>query len=128
MDHYRELGVAHCVFLDNGSTDDTVDRLCAYPCVTVLQTDAPYEKFENTMKRYLADRFSQGRWNLCADIDELFDYPFSGTLPLAAFLGYLNQRGFTAVVAQLLDLFSDLPLVDIESARDRLKENAPTTT
>ena len=33
---------AHCVFLDTGSTDDTVDRLCSYPDVTVLQTDAPY--------------------------------------------------------------------------------------
>ena len=55
MEHYRALGVGHCVFLDNGSTDDTVDRLCAYGDVTVLQTDAPYEKFENTMKRYLAD-------------------------------------------------------------------------
>ena len=123
MDHYRALGVRHCVFLDNGSTDDTVERLCAYAGVTVLQTDAPYGKFENTMKRYLAERFSAGRWNLCADIDELFDYPFSGELPLAGLLRYLHQRRFTAVVAQMLDMFSDLPLADVESAPDdRLKE------
>ena len=75
MEHYRTLGVANYVFLDNGSTDDTVGMLCAYPSVTVLRTDAPYSKYENTMKRYLAERFSRGRWNLCADIDELFDYP-----------------------------------------------------
>ena len=58
MNHYRELGVAHCVFLDNGSTDATVEMLCAYPGVTVLQTAVPYGKYENTMKRYLAERFS----------------------------------------------------------------------
>ena len=36
---------------------------------------AVFQVDENTMKRYLAERFSRGRWNLCADIDELFDYP-----------------------------------------------------
>jgi hypothetical protein len=118
MEHYQALGVRHCVFLDNRSTDDTVDRLCAYSGVTVLQTDAPYEKFENTMKRYLAERFSPDRWNLCADIDELFGYPFARELPISGFLGYLHQRRFTAVVAQMLDMFSELPLGDIESSPD----------
>jgi hypothetical protein len=75
------------------------------------------------MKRYLAERFSRGRWNLCADIDELFDYPCSTELPLAGFLAYLNAHAFTAVVAQMLDLFSDVPLAAVTSAPgDRLKE------
>jgi Glycosyl transferase family 2 len=118
LEHYRALGVRHCVFLDNCSTDDTVDRLCAHAGVTVLQTDAPYEKFENTMKRYLAERFSAHRWNLCADIDELFDYPLACELPLEGFLQYLNERRFTAVVAQMLDMFSELPLGEHESSPD----------
>lgn len=123
MEHYLALGVRHCVFLDNGSTDATVDMLREYPRVTVLKTDAPYDRFENTMKRYLAERFSNGRWNLCADIDELFDYPFSDRLPLTGFLQYLNARRFSAVVAQLLDMFSPLPLTDLKSTvDDRLKE------
>jgi hypothetical protein len=126
MEHYRNLGVAHCVFLDNGSTDGTVDMLCAHPRVTVLRTDVPYQKYENTMKRYLAERFSAGRWNLCADIDELFEYPCSAEMPLAGLLGYLNARGFTAVVAQMLDMFSELPLAAVTSfPDDRLKEKYP---
>ena len=122
MEHYRRLGVAHAVFLDNGSTDGTADGLRTYADVTVLQTDAPYQKYENTMKRYLTDRFSAGRWSLCADIDELFDYPFSDRLPLRGFLQYLNTRHFTAVLTQMLDMFSDVPLTQVESAPDRLKE------
>jgi len=123
MEHYLALGVAHCVFLDNGSNDGTVDMLREYPRVTVLQTDAPYGRFENTMKRYLAERLSGGRWNLCADIDELFDYPFSDRLSLSGFLQYLNARGFSAVVAQMLDMFSPVPLADVTSTiDDRLKE------
>jgi hypothetical protein len=127
MEHYRTLGVAHYVFLDNGSTDDTVERLCKYARVTVLRTDASYAKYENTMKRYLAERFSRGRWHLVADIDELFDYPCSATLPLAGFLRYLNGRGFTAVVTQLLDMFSEAPLTAPSNGGDQphLKDQYP---
>jgi hypothetical protein len=123
LDHYRAMGVKHFVFLDNGSTDHTLEMLCAQERVTVLQTDAPYNKYENTMKRYLAERFSSRRWNLCADIDELFDYPFSESLTLRDFLRYLNENSYTAVVAQMLDMFSDIPLAELESkADDMLKE------
>src|SRR5581483_8612438 len=64
VDHYRRLGVKHLVFLDNGSTDDTVATLSKYPGTTVLTTSAPYATFENAMKTYLVERFSRGRWNL----------------------------------------------------------------
>lgn len=110
VDHYRRLGAKHLVFLDNGSTDDTVARLSKYDGITVLATSAPYATFENAMKTHLAERFSRGRWNLSVDIDELFDYPFSPVLSLRAFLRYLNARGFTAVVTQMLDMFPDGPL------------------
>ncbi len=116
--HYRALGVRHIVFLDNGSTDGTADLLRGYDGVTVLQTDAPYERYENTMKRYLAERFSRDRWNLIADIDELFDFPYSDRLSLRAFLRYLNHHEYTAVVAQMLDLFADRPLSAAAAERD----------
>ena len=96
--------------------------LCAQDDVIVLQTDVPYQKYENTMKRYLAERFSTGRWNLCADIDELFDYPFSERLSLDDFLGYLNANKYTAVVAQMLDMFSDVALNELESKADDILE------
>ena len=126
LNHYRSMGAKHFVFLDNGSTDQTHEMLCAEDGVTVLRTDAPYNKYENTMKRYLAETFSPNRWNLCADIDELFDYPFSQSLTLADFLGYLNSNHYTAVVAQMLDMFSDVPLDEIESSpNDDLKTKYP---
>jgi len=62
------------------------------------------------MKDYLVRRFSTGHWNLFADIDELFDYPFSDVMGLRDFLGYLAEKGYTAVVAQMLDLVADAPL------------------
>ena len=53
-----------------------------------------------------------------ADIDEFFDYPFSDSVGLREFLGYLNQHRYTAVVTQLLDMFSDQPLAHLTSKKD----------
>jgi len=46
------------------------------------------------------------------DIDELFDYPYSDVVGLGSLLGYLNERSYTAVVAQMLDMFPKEPLSD----------------
>lgn len=104
IEHHFALGVRHIVFLDNGSTDDTVPLAAAYPNVTILQTSCPYGTYENVMKRYLVQRFSKNRWSLFVDIDERFDYPFSDLLSLRSLLTYLNQHSYTAVVAQMLDM------------------------
>lgn len=110
LEHHFALGVCHVVLLDNGSTDATVDIAREHERVTLLRCDLPYAQHENVMKRYLARRFSLGRWNLCVDVDELFDYPYSSSLGLRSLIGYLNHRSFTAVVAQMLDLFPAGPL------------------
>ncbi|WP_225892759.1 glycosyltransferase family 2 protein [Nostoc sphaeroides] len=107
IEHYFSLGAKHIVFLDNASTDDTIAIARQYSNVSILQTKSPYQKYETIMKKYLVKRFSLNRWNLFADIDELFDYPFSDVLSLSSFLTYLNKNSYTAVVAQMLDMFAN---------------------
>src|SRR5262249_61669741 len=62
--HYFTLGVKHIVFLDNGSSDNTIKLASTYSNVTVLKTDLPYSKYENVMKDYLVPRCQIGIWNL----------------------------------------------------------------
>jgi glycosyl transferase family 2 len=118
VEHYASMGVKHIFFLDNGSTDGTVATLKDYENVTVLRTGLPYKNpkggrggTESLFKQYLVDRFGkEGRWCLCADIDELFDYPYSDVVSLSTLLGYLSSNSYTAVVAQMLDMFPEEPL------------------
>jgi regulator of replication initiation timing len=112
VEHYRDLGVKHLFFLDNGSTDGTVEALRNYENVTVLRTRLPFKEYQMSMKRYLFERFGRERWSLYVDIDELFDYPYSDIVSLRSLLGYLNQGSYTAVVAQMLDMFPEKPLSD----------------
>jgi hypothetical protein len=105
IDHYLSLGVKHIIFLDNGSTDGTVEALKNYENITVLRSKLPYKYYNVTMKRYLIERFGRGRWTLSVDIDELFEYPYSDVVGLKALLGYLNHNSYTAVVSHMLDMF-----------------------
>src|SRR5918997_823955 len=123
VEHYSSMGVKHLVFVDNGSIDGTVEVLTEYDNVTVLRTELPYRGNHGPMLRYLVERFGQGRWSLCVDIDELFDYPYSDVIGLQSLLGYLSGKSYTAVTAQMLDMFPEGPLSSRNSNQDEpLKE------
>jgi hypothetical protein len=121
LEHYSSLGAKHIAFLDNNSADGTVEVLKEHENVTVLRTELSYKATDNTpgkgwtreilFKQYLIDRFGTGgRWCLCVDIDELFDYPYSDAVGLDSLLHYLNSKSYTAVAAQMLDMFPKEPL------------------
>ena len=110
VEHYSSIGAKHIVFLDNGSTDGTVEALKEYDNVTVLRSDVPFQRYQLLMRQYLIERFGRRRWSLLVDIDELFDYPFSDVVGLKALLRYLNENRYTAVVAHMLDMFPEEPI------------------
>ena len=109
--HYSKMGFRHIFFLDNGSSDRTVAIAKTHKNVSICaSTLSPIEAHQAHFKSYLAQKSSQGGWCLDADIDEFFDYPFSEVMELSDFLEYLNINRYTAVITQLLDMFSDKPL------------------
>lgn len=118
VEHYTALGVAHIFLLDNGSTDDTVKLAAGYDGVTVYRTALSFRQYELGMRRWLSHTFGLGRWSIAADIDELWDYPGSDYLALPDFVRYLEQHGYQAVLAHMLDMFSPLPLNAIGSRPD----------
>jgi hypothetical protein len=119
LEHHFRLGVRHAVLLMNRSSDDTAARAARHGRVTVLRCDVrPFiHKYEFALRRYLIRRFARGRWCLVADIDERFDYPYSDRLPLPSLVSYLTAKRYTAVVAQLLDLFPERPLTRADASR-----------
>src|SRR5215203_6425144 len=124
VEHYFALGVRHLFFLDNNSTDGTVEALKNYDNTTVLRSKLPFKEYMLLMKQYLIGRFGKkDRWCLYADIDELFDYPYSDVIGLGSLLRYLNSNSYTAVAAQILDMLSEEALSGREgNSEEPLKE------
>src|SRR5215217_4332927 len=46
VEHYLSLGAKHLFFLDNESTDGTVEALKKYDNLTVLRTTLPYKEYK----------------------------------------------------------------------------------
>ncbi len=107
IEHHQRLGVRHIVILDNGSSDDTVAIAATFDHVTVIRNTLPAKHYEVLLRDVAARHVLRGGWVLFADADEMFEVPLGATLP--RLMAYLNAQGFTAMVAQMLDLFSPLP-------------------
>ncbi|UWQ29531.1 glycosyltransferase family 2 protein [Leisingera sp. M523] len=110
FEHYRRLGVSAFVFFDNGSTDGTLNRIRQEPDTAVLRSAMPWLEYENTFRAYAANRYGRDRWCLFADMDELFDFEGSSTAGLAGLTRYMASQNYTALQAQMLEMFPKGPL------------------
>jgi hypothetical protein len=117
IEHYLKMGFRHIFLLDNGSSDETISIAKCYDSVSVCQSILPISGNQRLFKKYLAERSIRGGWCLDADTDEFFDFPFSDIIGLQGFLAYLNLHRYTAVITQLLDMFSDKPLSYLSGER-----------
>lgn len=105
INHYLKLGVKHFFLLDNGSSDDTSELARQWDQVTILQTHLPYKEYKMDFLHFLLNRFGCHCWSIVVDMDEFFDYPFSGLITLPELIQYLDKHQYQAVVGQMLDMF-----------------------
>lgn len=122
INHYLRIGVTHLVFMDNGSTDNTIAIASKYDQVTITECRLPFRDYKLAMRTYMAEAFRNRNWILSVDIDEFWEHPLLGRLPLNGLLHYLEDRGFNAVVAQQLDLFSG-DTIPLEGVKPKSLEN-----
>ncbi|MBE9060907.1 glycosyltransferase family 2 protein [cf. Phormidesmis sp. LEGE 11477] len=104
IDHYLALGFNHIFFLDNGSTDRTVEIIKSNPKTTVFSSLKPFRKHFVVFKNFLIKTCGRGHWCVVADIDEFLQFPLGKSL--ADVLSYLNRHRYDAVCIQMLDMFS----------------------
>lgn len=111
--HYRAMGVKHFVFLDNGSTDDTLDRIRAEPGTVIDHCPLPLGHYEHLMRGYLAQTYGRDRWCLYVDMDEVLDFEGRETHGIQALTRYMAAQGHTAMMAQMLEMFPKAPLAEV---------------
>lgn len=105
--HYRALGVAHFLFVDNDSDDGTREYLAAQPDVSLWSAKGSYKssRFAVDWLTWLLMKYGHGRWCLTVDADELLIYPHHDTRPLRDLTDWLSQRGLPVYGALMLDLY-----------------------
>jgi Glycosyl transferase family 2 len=107
--HYRGLGVARFIFLDDASTDGTADFLAAQPDCMILQSRQRYfDQIDGKRALYawrqgMMDRFCRDQWAIFADADEFLTLPEG--VPIADMTRRLDRRGSRAVWGLMLDIY-----------------------
>ena len=105
--YYRELGVDHFLFVDNDSSDGTLDYLAGQADISVWHTGASYKRahFGVDWLNGLQRKYGHGHWTLVVDPDEFFVYPFCDTRPIRALTDWLETTGIRSFSAMLVDLY-----------------------
>jgi hypothetical protein len=107
--HHRAIGAKHFLFIDNGSSDKTVELAASQRDVTLVENKLPVAEFEVLMRSLLPRRFVRGGWFVFVDSDEMYDPPPGCKGKIKPLLRYMNARGYTAALGHCLDMFSDEP-------------------
>jgi hypothetical protein len=112
LKYYRDLGIAHFLVVDNGSTDGSREYLAQQPDVSVWTTAASYKASHFGMDwiNWLLRKHGHRHWCLTVDPDEFFVYPFCDTRPIAALTDWLDSYGVRSYSAMVLDMYPKGPV------------------
>ena len=107
LTYYRDLGVNHFLFIDNDSTDGSVELLTGQPDISVWRTKGSYRasEFGIDWVNWLCRKYAHGHWTLIVDPDEFFVYPFCDTRPIPALTDWLDDCAIRSFSAMLLDVY-----------------------
>jgi len=124
--HYRRLGVAHFLAVDNASTDGGADYLRSQPDVSLWSAPGSYReaRFGMDWLSALLLRHGRGHWCVSVDADELLVYPHCDSRDLRALTAHLDARGIAGMGALMLDLYPQGPL-DQAPASGSVTERLP---
>ncbi len=112
LKYYRDMGVDHFFFVDNGSNDGTGEHLADQPDVTVFYTEKGYKRarFGVDWLNWLQLKYAHGHWCLVVDVDEFLVYPFCDTRPIRALTDWLDASSIKSFGTMLLDMYPKGPI------------------
>ena len=112
LEYYRQKGIKKFFFVDNLSTDGTIEYLKLQPDVFLWQTPFSFKKanFGSAWFEVLMRKFGIGHWILTVDADELLYYPNAENKSIPELCSDLEDEKKKAYPTILLDMYSDKSL------------------
>jgi len=107
LHYYREMGVRHFLFVDNGSDDGSREYLAGQTDASVWTTPASYKRSRYGVDwlNHLQRRHGHGHWCLVVDVDEFLVYPFCDSRPIRALTDWLDASALKSFGAMLVDMY-----------------------
>ncbi|MCL1864161.1 MAG: glycosyltransferase family 2 protein [Defluviitaleaceae bacterium] len=124
LKHYRNLGVRHFAFIDNGSVDGTVEKVIEQTDTSCFRANIKYNSARKTgWFNRVAAHYGANRWYIVVDSDELFEYPASNVLNIQNLIRILDKKNLPFLRAVLIDVYPNGILMDAtKSDNDYLED------
>lgn len=118
--HYRQLGVAHFLVLDNQSTDGLEAYLAEQPDCSVWLADGSYKasNFGMDWCNHLLTQHGDDKWCLTVDPDEFLVYPHCEERGLRSLTRHMESIDQASLFSVLLDAYGEGPLSTVNLTPD----------
>jgi len=105
--HCKKIGIEHFVFIDNGSTDGTIEFLSQKDNVDIIKSNTKYQTLarEAWINRVLC-HYGYNHWYLVVDSDEMYNYVGSENIKISEHIGELEKKGIKRELSFMLDMYS----------------------
>lgn len=106
-EHHMNIGVNKFVFLDNGSTDGTVEFLKSKDNVDIITCETKYHTYaREAWINLLLCHYGFNNWYLVVDSDEMYNYIGSEELLINEHIKKLHKKGINRELSFMLDMYS----------------------
>lgn len=113
LPYYRQMGVKHFAFIDNGSTDDSLEYLMQQDDVSLYQAKYQFKGRKKAgWKLQVVAELGMHRWYLWLDSDEFIVYKGMEHKDINQFTSELLDAGYRASHGFMLDMYPKYPLMD----------------
>jgi len=108
LEHHRNIGIEHFIYIDNMSDDDSLHYMEEQNDVSTFVSTQDYKDY-----RYSVDwleaifaNFCYGKWVLVVDADELFVYDDFENKPISSLTDYADANGYDSFLAPMVDMYN----------------------
>ncbi len=110
--HYRGIGATRFIFVDDGSTDGTLEFLRLQTDVDIWVSDVRYKDARRgrLWREKLFATYGKDRWYLNIDSDEYLVYQDYALKPLQQLLNRLELQGVRRLSAPMIDMYPPGPV------------------
>ncbi|SDP69666.1 Glycosyl transferase family 2 [Phyllobacterium sp. YR620] len=105
--HYRKLGVARFIVIDDQSCDGTVEYLTAQNDVDLWRSTVRYADAQRSIlwREWIFNHYGQNRWYLNLDVDEYLVYQDCYQRPITDVATHLSIQQHFRMAAPMIDLY-----------------------
>jgi hypothetical protein len=107
LQHHRDLGVEHFLFVDNASSDSSIDYMLDQSDVSVFiaTQDYKFSRFGVNWQETLCSHYCLGKWTLIIDSDELFMFDGFEDHSIQELVAKADAEGANAVLSPMVDFY-----------------------